>query len=84
MFTCTRCSAETWNDSDICDDCEDEACLTIAQAEMRGVADLAMVLATEYHGRKTSPRYVFGAATGGEVFVRMAERALEHLGKTTP
>jgi hypothetical protein len=27
---------------------------------------------------------VFGAATGGEVFVRMAERALEHLGKATP
>jgi len=79
MYDCHKCGAETWNDSDVCDDCEDEACLLAARADLFDIADLAMVLAAEYHGRKVSPRYVFGEATGGDVFVRMAERAIGHL-----
>lgn len=47
------------------------------------IADLAMSLAEVYRGKPVERDYVFGDATGGEVFIRMAERAVGDLCRNT-
>jgi hypothetical protein len=42
---------------------------------------VARKIAEIYHGRPVSDEYLFGKATGGDVFVRMAKAAVSACGR---